>query len=153
MVRNAWDALIVVFVLGTIALVFFLALDAYPQSPCDITGVLGAVVPAIAAVGGAAFGVATGVRAGQQAGSLAVAEAKDRAADEQRRRETLQQAAAELPSVHARLRGQVEQFERAARSPRARVDTAGAATEAAAVDDMRGALADLQAAITTMTRG
>jgi hypothetical protein len=83
MARDRWDALVVLLILATLALVFYIAVTTYRASTADAAAVLGTVIPAIGTVGAAAFGVATGVRAGQQTGGQQANDAFRRAAEQE----------------------------------------------------------------------
>lgn len=133
--RNGWDALIILLVLGALAGVFYMALFAYRNDTCSVTGVLGTIVPAIAAIGAAAYGVT----AGQQAGAAQAAAADSRAAQATERYDTLRRAVSGLPEVLARVDGQVT------RLPRAVQPTGDGAT--VATDDLRVDLAQARATL------
>jgi type II secretory pathway pseudopilin PulG len=107
LVRGRWDALVVFLILGSLALVFYIAVTTYRASTTDTAAVLGTVIPAIGTVGAAAFGVATGVRAGQQAGAQQADEARRRADEQQEAARRQQQALLRLVPTSTKLAEQI----------------------------------------------
>jgi type IV secretory pathway TrbL component len=107
MARDRWDALVVLLILATLALVFYIAVTTYRASTTDAAAVLGTVIPAIGTVGAAAFGVATGVRAGQQTGAQQANDALRRAAEQEQVARRQQQAMARLVPISNELAKQI----------------------------------------------